>query len=122
MNMEDDADDRLELELNASASGECWEKHKIVILDVGTFLRQKQPIPGVNKYQQALVRPTLSTIISIPIFDPRHFLSERDANGNPLIGILNFDSDSATVTDFEGALSAAEKAAVSCGQVLSAPL
>jgi predicted acylesterase/phospholipase RssA len=122
MNMEDDADDRLELELNASASGECWEKHKIVILDVGTFLRRKQPIPGVNKYQQALVRPTLSTIISIPIFDPRHFLSERDANSNPLIGILNFDSDSATVTDFEGALSAAEKAAVSCGQVLSAPL
>jgi NTE family protein len=122
VNMQNDADDRLELELNASASGECWDKHKIVILDIGAFLKQKQPIPGVTKYQQALVRPTLSTIISIPIFDPRHFLADRDAKSNPLIGILNFDSDTASVADFEGARGAAEKAAVTCGQLLSAPL
>jgi NTE family protein len=121
-NMDADADDRLELELDSSASGECWRKHTIVILDIGSYLSQRLPVPGLSKYQQALVRPTLSTIMSIPIFDPREFVAGRCAIDNPLIGILNFDSDTATVTNFEGGRAAAEKAALTCGSLLSTPL
>jgi hypothetical protein len=121
-NMESDADDRLELELDSSASGECWRKHTIVILDIGSYLAQRLPVPGLSKYQQALIRPTLSTIMSIPIFDPRRFVAGRNAIDNPLSGILNFDSDTAAVANFEGGRSAAEKAALTCGSLLSTPL
>lgn len=121
-NMDQDADDRLEFELDASACGECWTKHDLVVFDVGRYLRAKAPIPGLSKYQQALVRPTLSTILSVPIFDPTKFSAAREDVFNPLIGILNFDSDRASVTEFMGAASAARAAAVLCGEILTARL
>jgi NTE family protein len=121
-NMEEDADDRLEFELDVGACGECWTKHDIVVLDVGDYLRSKAPIPGLNKYQQALVRPTLSTIMSVPIFDPARFSEVREDGFNPLIGILNFDSDEATVAEFINAANAARAAAVMCGEILTARL
>jgi NTE family protein len=121
-NMDSDADDRLEFELDASACGECWNKHDLVVFDVGLYLRTRAAIPGLSKYQQALVRPTLSTILSIPIFDPARFLPAREDVFNPLIGILNFDSDSASVSDFMQATGAARAAAVMCGEILTARL
>jgi hypothetical protein len=68
------------------------------------YLRTNAPIPGLSKYQQALVRPTLSTILSVPIFDPGRFSAGREDAFNPLIGILNFDSDSASVPEFMSAV------------------
>jgi NTE family protein len=121
-NMDEDADDRLEFELDASACGECWNKHDLVVFDVGLYLETKAAIPGLSKYQQALVRPTLATILSVPIFDPARFSQARDDVFNPLIGVLNFDSDDATVADFMSAASAARAAAVMCGEILSARL
>src|ERR1700722_12321160 len=121
-NMEGDADDRLEFEMENSACGECWTKQKIVVFDIGVYLRAKSRIPGLTKYQQALVRPTLSTILSIPIFDRVHADLGNLADGKSLIGILNFDSDDATVAQFEAAQDAAHKAAVACGAILQAQL
>src|SRR3984957_10364039 len=121
-NMEGDADDRLEFEMENSACGECWTKRKIVVFDIGVYLRAKSRIPGLTKYQQALVRPTLSTILSIPIFDRVHADLGNLADGKSLIGILNFDSDDATVAQFEAAQDAAHKAAVACGAILQAQL
>ena len=121
-NMDQDADDRLEFELDVSACGECWTKHDLVVFDVGSYLRANAPIPGLSKYQQALVRPTLSSILSAPIFDPAKFYPARDDAFNPLIGILNFDSDSASVPKFMSAASAARGAAVMCGEFLTARL
>jgi NTE family protein len=121
-NMDEDADDRLEFELDVSACGECWIRHDLVVLDVGTYLRTKSQIPGLSKYQQALVRPALSTILSVPIFDPARFSAAREDVFNPLIGILNFDSDSASVPEFMGAASAARAAAAMCGEILTARL
>jgi NTE family protein len=121
-NMDSDADDRLELEVETSACGECWAKQKTVVFDIGVYLRAHTRIPGLTKYQQALVRPTLSTIMSVPIFDrvddnPSNLIPDK-----PLIGILNFDSDGATVAQFEAAQDAAHKAAVACGAILQAQL
>jgi NTE family protein len=121
-NMDEDADDRLEFELDVSACGECWTRHDLVVLDVGSYLRSRAPIPGLSKYQQALVRPTLSTILSVPVFDPARFSSAREDVFNPLVGILNFDSDDASVPEFMGAASAARAAAVLCGEILTARL
>jgi hypothetical protein len=81
------------------------------VFDIGVYLRAKTRIPGLTKYQQALIRPTLSTIISIPIFEQVHAAPDDPAVGKSLIGILNFDSDTATVAQFEAAQDAAHKAA-----------
>jgi NTE family protein len=121
-NMDDDADDRLEFEVESSACGECWLKRKVVIFDVGVYLRARTRIPGLTKYQQALVRPSLSSIISIPIFDGIHSDPNDQPVDNSLIGILNFDSDTATVAQFEVSQDAALKAAVACGAILQAQL
>jgi hypothetical protein len=93
-----------------------------VVFDIGVYLRAKIPIPGLTKYQQALVRPTLSTIMSIPIVDRVQANRVDPVSGKSLIGILNFDSDNATVAQFEAAQDAAHKAAVACGMILQAQL
>jgi hypothetical protein len=108
--------------METSACGECWLKRKIVVFDIGVYLRAKTPIPGLTKYQQALIRPTLSTIISIPIFDGVQAAPGDLPADNSLIGILNFDSDDATVAQFEAAQDAALKAAVACAAILQAQL
>ena len=101
--MENDADDRLEFELAASACGESWMSRTVVVFDVGKSLKTGTSIPGLNKFQRALVRPTLSTILSIPIFDVDHTAADRLDPHKPLIGILNFDSDTVTMAKFERA-------------------
>jgi hypothetical protein len=121
-NMDSDADDRLELEVETSACGECWTKQKIVVFDIGVYLRANTPIPGLTKYQQALVRPSLSTILSVPIFDRVHDNPSNSVPDKPLIGIFNFESDGATVAQFEAAQDAAHRAAVARGAILQAPL
>ena len=121
-NMDGDADDQLEFQFHEGACGECWRGRRIVISDVGAFLKEKKPIPGLTKHQQAQVRPTLSTIISIPIFNPSGRALDPGSTDNSLIGILNIDSDTATVGDFERCTRAAERAAITCGRVLSARL
>ncbi len=122
LNMENDADDQLEFELAASASGESWTSKTVVVFDIGQFLVAQSPVPGLNKYQRALVRPSLSTIMSVPIFEPGGGDTSHAFKDNPLIGILNFDSDSVTVTQFERSKSAAEWAAVLLGSYLKSPM
>ena len=122
LNMENDADDRLEFEVESSACGECWTKQRIVVFDIGNYLRSGNRIPGLTKYQQALVRSSLSTIISIPILGRSAVGVGDSVNHKTLIGILNFDSDTATVAQFEGAEDAARKAAAACGLILQAQL
>ena len=121
INMDEDADDRLEFDLAASACGESWTSKTVVVFDVGRYLQNGSQVPGLNKYQRALVRPTLSTILSIPIHDVDHSAGDRVNLSKPLIGILNFDSDSATMADFEQARTAGELAAVLLATYLKSP-
>jgi hypothetical protein len=54
----------------------------------------------LSKYQQALIRPTLKCLLSVPIFDARTFDKNRPAVENPIIGILTLDSDEDLVAEF----------------------
>jgi hypothetical protein len=55
---------------------------------------------NMNKYQQALIRASLKSLLSVPIFDPAQFDSGRDKIDNPLLGILNLDSDADLLEEF----------------------
>lgn len=92
-NMDNDADDRLEFKLNAGASGRCWQEHDFVISDLSEASGIYQKEFGMDKYQLALIRPTLKSLLSVPIFDPKEFDTRRPKEENPMLGVLNFDSD-----------------------------
>ena len=79
----------------------------------GTF----QTTYKMTKYQQALVRRELKSLLSVPIFNHLEFLSERANIENPLIGVLNFDSDADLLKSF--AKQAVQQEAVECAKTLS---
>lgn len=102
--MDNDADDRLEFEIGSGASGSCWEQQRPVVCDLNaakaTFASQWK----MNKYQQALVRRELNSLLCVPIFDP---------STAQIIAVLNFDSDDNLLAEFMTplALKAGKKAA-----------
>ncbi len=54
----------------------------------------------MTKYQQALVRRELRSLLSVPIFDQDQFSERKAKTEIPLIGVLNFDSDENLLDDF----------------------
>jgi NTE family protein len=85
-NMDNDADDNLPLDLNCPGAGLCWQTKSHVF---GDF---QQIIADSNKYHKRLIRPTLRSLMSVPIRDPRIMLTSED-RPQKLLGILSFDSD-----------------------------
>ncbi len=83
----DDADDRLELDLASGVCGLCWKNREIIY---GDFEQIKL---NMDKYQKALVRPPLKSMLSVPIFDP------IETEGS-LLGVLSYDSDNDLIKDF----------------------
>ena len=68
----------------------------------------------MTKYQQALVRPELKSLLSVPIFDQNKYDQTRPKTGNPLVGVLNFDSDDNLLADF--AKPEVQRAAAECAK------
>jgi NTE family protein len=99
-NMDNDADDRLEFSLDAGATGLCWQTHNLVFCDLVDAKQTFQSKYRMTKYQQALVRPKLKSLLSVPIFHPDKYSAERPNPENPILGVLNFDSDEELLTTF----------------------
>jgi NTE family protein len=118
--MEQDADDRLELEKDCWGCGQCWRSHKIETLDVATLRAGPIKESGLSKYQWALIRTSLQTVMSIPVFDPVGYDKSRPVSDNPLIGILNFDFDQITLAQLRSAI--VEEAASHAAAMVSAAL
>jgi NTE family protein len=99
-NMNRDTDDRMIFGLDAGAVGRCWQTHSPVVADLVAAKNVFDSEWKLSKYQQALIRPTLKCLLSVPVFDPREFDKNRVAVENPLLGVLTFDSDEDLVTEF----------------------
>ena len=115
-NMENDPDRDLELGIDSGAAGRCWQTRGPVICDLAnaraTFATQWR----MTERQQARVRPSLRSLLSVPILVP------TDKNLCPQdrlpIGVLSFDSDHDLRRDFHG--GPVQKAAAECAAVVSA--
>jgi hypothetical protein len=95
-NMDLDPDDRMDLPLDAGGAGQCFTSGKPIIVDLH---RAKREFPQfrMSKYEQALVRSTLRSLLSVPVF----LLGPgRDLAAGPVIGVLNFDSDDLSAEEF----------------------
>jgi NTE family protein len=99
-NMNKDADDKLELGLNVGASGRCWQTHLPVVADLLAAKKVFDIEWKLNKYQQAMIRPTLKSLLCVPIFDQNKFDKDRAAEENPILGIVTVDSDDDLIEDF----------------------
>lgn len=89
--MDNDADDRLEFEIGSGASGSCWEQQRPVVCDLNAAKAAFSGQWKMNKYQQALVRRELNSLLCVPIFDP---------STAQIIAVLNFDSDDNLLAEF----------------------
>jgi hypothetical protein len=100
VNMEQDADDRLEFDREGGACGTCWKSHDFVIADLAEARARFTELYRMTKYQQALVRPSLLSLLCVPIFNPKTYDKNRPDIENPLIGVLSFDSDDLLLAEF----------------------
>jgi hypothetical protein len=85
-NMDNDADDRLEFDPGGGACGLCWKIHDFVICDLEDAKKTFAKNWGRNKYQQAAVRPSLRSLLSVPIFDRKKYDGNRPDIENPRRG------------------------------------
>jgi hypothetical protein len=88
-NMDFDPDDRMDLSIEAGGAGQCFTSRNPIIVDL---YRAKREYPRfrMSKYEQALVRSSLRSLLSVPIFRPT---STGEVADRRVIGVLNLDSD-----------------------------
>ena len=70
-NMDNDADDQMELDLNVGGAGQCWRERQLIFVDMNAARKTYSTVYGMTKYQQALVRPNLNGLLCIPISAPQ---------------------------------------------------
>lgn len=118
--MELDADDALEFRITqkdstgnavpSGACGKCWTTSSLVICDLEKAKLDFEDVWKMNKYQQALVRMDLKSLLCVPIFNPG-WHEGQDPTSERLIGILNFDSPEDLLSSFAVFETDPEKAA-----------
>ena len=85
-NMDSDPDRDLEIAATAAASGKAVTERRAAVADLGLLQITAAPAWGLHVEEQAKVRPTLMSILSVPIFNPEDI-------GGPLLGSLQVDTD-----------------------------
>ncbi len=85
-NMDADPDRDLEIGATAAASGKAVSERRAAVADLVLLQITAVPAWGLQSSEQSRVRPTLKSILSVPIFNP------EDIDG-PLLGSLQVDSD-----------------------------
>jgi hypothetical protein len=85
-NMENDPDRDLEIAATAAASGKAVTERRAAVADLGLLQIRAAPAWGLEAEEQAKVRATLMSILTVPIFNPEDI-------GGPLLGSLQVDSD-----------------------------
>jgi hypothetical protein len=85
-NMENDPDRHLEIDATAAASGKAVTDRRAAVADLVLLQITAAPTWGLRAHEQARVRPTLKSILSVPVFNPRNV-------DGPLLGTLQVDTD-----------------------------
>lgn len=85
-NMESDPDRDLEIDSTAAASGKAVSDRRAAVADLVLLQITAAPTWGLRAHEQARVRPTLKSILTVPVFNP------KDVDG-ALLGTLQVDSD-----------------------------
>lgn len=115
-NMDEDPDRDLELGIDSGAAGRCWQTGSPVICDLANARATFATRWRMTDRQQARVRPSLRSLLSVPILVPAD--TDLGSQERMPIGILSFDSDHDLRRDFRGGF--VQQAAAECAAVVSA--
>jgi hypothetical protein len=97
--MEDDPDDRLEFPIGSGACSRCFVSREPIICDLEEA-RKDPNFWKMDKYQQAMVRNTLRSLLCMPILDEASTPTKSKSTEQRIIAVLNFDSDDNILTAF----------------------
>jgi len=101
-NMQGDADDRLLLSKNQTGAGEAIARCKSIVTDMRR-IRRNGLIRGLSKYDSALVREDLISLISIPIFKADKDWGKEPGLRSPPRAVLSFDCNEDILSFFNRA-------------------
>ena len=100
VNMDKDADDRLQLPLGSGAIGECWKRGRPIYADMVLAKDNHLTNWKMSKYKQALVRSDLKSLLSIPITESGTI---KDVATEDIRAILSIDSNENLSEEFSKA-------------------
>lgn len=92
-NMDDDADDRLVFDGRAVGPPQAFAAKTAVHVALGGHARPPETLQYMTKYERALVRRELMSMICVPIFDTIDSWALRPADRPRPLGVLCLDSD-----------------------------
>jgi|GEM_PF-1641233 len=99
-NMDFDPDDHLEFDdFTIGPQGHCWTGRIPVVVDLQEA-RRAPAEHGLRKYDLALMRPSLRSLLCVPVFDPRAPAPGTRRQRTPPLAVLGFDSDEDLLTRF----------------------
>lgn len=96
--MDGDADDDLALDEKSGAAGIALLRGSAVVADMEEAQLRFSEYYRMTKYQQALVRPTLKALVSVPMSG--EVLNGDASRAPPVHAVVNFDSDDPLVNAF----------------------
>jgi NTE family protein len=91
-----DTDDRLILGRHQGAAGTCWRDLEAIACNLEEAQLTYADVWQMDKYQQCLVRKSLKSLLSVPLFLPNAVSREEG-----FVGVLNFDSDEQLFESFK---------------------
>ena len=112
-----DCDDCLQFERGVGCCGLCWEKLDYTVCNLAIAAANPNAWQ-LDKYRQALVRKSLQTVVSIPLYNSRRLQRDDiDARRDAFIGVLNIDSDDDLMQQFQKFITTRE--AKCCAEVVA---
>ena len=100
LHMETDADDRLLLDRRGRGAAEAFRKRGLRIFRLGSN-HDKPGLEYMTKYERALVRTSVRTVVCVPIFEDRTDWTLDEANRPEPAGILTIDSDATIYAELQ---------------------
>jgi NTE family protein len=99
-NMENDTDDRLRLQRGQTGTGDVLQRKKAIQTDIRQ-IRSGSTMRGLNKYDSALVRKDMISLISVPIFGADHEWGQLANLRSTPIAVLAFDCNEDILSYFD---------------------
>jgi NTE family protein len=98
--MEADADDRLLLDRRGRGAAESFTSRELRVFRLGPRHNDRSR-EYMTKYERALVRSTVKTVMCVPIFEDLDAWAKEAAERPEPAGVLAIDSDVALAPEFE---------------------
>jgi GAF domain-containing protein len=119
-NMDNDPDRGLEFPNGSGAAGQCWQTQRPVVCDLADARQTFRTKWKMTDVQQLRVRPTLRSLLSVPILARAGAESMPHNSARRLLGVLSFDSDEDLLAEFRRA--DVQQAATECAMLAAAHL